>query len=319
MSATRETVLARLRSGAPVSGEILAAEIGVSRVAVGKHIAALRSAGYEIEAVTGSGYRLICAPDAPLPTEVGPLLSSDMWIRLEGGGETGSTNDDARSLARSGAPQGTVVLASRQTAGRGRLGRAWESPAGGAYFSAVLRPKVGPADAASLALVVALGAARGLEKLGVRPSLKWPNDLLLEGGKLAGILLEMAAESDRVEWVVAGMGLNVRRSEGSPPEAAYLSDAVPDVRIAQATAAVLDGIAGAYGEWAAAGFVALLDEYQQRSILTGRDVTVSAVDGRVLAEGRVLGVDAEGRLRIEAPEGERSIAVGEVTLRRPAG
>ena len=134
------------------------------------------------------------------------LLRSGLWTDLSGGGETGSTNDDARALARAGAEQGTVVLASRQIAGRGRLGRTWESPEGGAYLSAVLRPAVSPSDVSSLALVIALGVAEALEGLGLTPSVKWPNDVLVDGAKLAGVLLEMAAEADRVDWVVVGVG-----------------------------------------------------------------------------------------------------------------
>ena len=318
MSGSREAVLARLRCGASVSGEVLAGELGVSRVAVGKHVSALRAMGYAIVAVPGSGYRLVDAPDAPLPLEVGPLIADGFWTRLEGGQETGSTNDDARALARAGAGQGTVVLASRQTAGRGRLGRTWVSPRGGAYLSAVLRPKVGPSEVGALALVVALGSATGIERLGASPRLKWPNDLLLERGKLAGVLLEMAAESDRVDWVVAGIGLNVQRPEDAPPEAAYLSDVVPGVRIPQAAAAVLDGIAQAYKEWADDGFESLRQEYERRSALDGREVTVSGLDGRVLAAGVASGVDASGCLRVREADGaERFVAAGDVTLRRP--
>ena len=147
---TRDAVLAALRDAGPagVSGERLARELGVSRVTVGNHVGALREAGYEIEASPGTGYRLVAAPDLPLPSEVRPLLTQGFWTRLEGGGATASTNDDARRLARDGAPEGTVVLASEQTGGRGRLGRAWSSPVGGAYLSAVLRPTVAPAELA---------------------------------------------------------------------------------------------------------------------------------------------------------------------------
>lgn len=317
MSASREAILERLRGGASVSGEALAGELGVSRVAVGKHVSALRTMGYVIEAIPGSGYQLVDAPDAPLPLEVEPLLESGFWTRLEGGGETGSTNDDARALARAGAGQGTVILASRQTAGRGRLGRTWASPQGGVYLSAVLRPEVGPSEVGALALVVALGAATGIERLGASPRLKWPNDLLLEDGKLAGVLLEMTAESDRVDWVVAGIGLNVRRPEGALPEAAYLSDVVPGIRIPQATAAVLEGISMAYTEWADAGFESLRERYERRSALDGREVTVSGLDGRVLAQGVASGVDAGGRLRVREDGVERFVAAGDVTLRRP--
>lgn len=312
---TREQVLERLRAGTETSGEQLARELGVSRVTVGKHIAGLKACGYEIEAVPGSGYRLVASPDAPVPSEVAPLLSTRFYGRLEGGGDTGSTNDDARALARSGAKEGTVVLASRQTSGRGRLGRAWVSPAGGAYISVVLRPPVAPADLGPLALVVALGIARGLERLGVEAKVKWPNDVMVGGRKLAGVLLEMTAESDRVDWVVAGFGINVRRGADGWPDAAYVSDDRPEHGVPRVTAAVLDGVAAAYGEWLDHGFSAMAEEYRHRSTLIGEAVTVRSMDAIIRAEGVVVGIDDEGRLLVEGPGGVEAVSAGEVTLR----
>ena len=318
---TRDAVLAALRAaaGGGVSGEALARELGVSRVAVGKHVSALREAGYEIAAETGVGYRLVSAPDAPLPAEIEPLLVDAAWMHLTGGGETGSTNDDARALARSGAPEGTVVLASRQTEGRGRLGRTWLSPEGGAYLSIVLRPKVAPSDVASLGLAVGLGIARGLsEHIGVGTMLKWPNDVQLSGRKLAGILLEMAAETDRVNWVVVGIGINVRRTEDMPAAGvACLGDVAPGLRIAPAVAAVLEGVAGAYAQWVAEGFGSLRDEYQRRSSLIGRDVVVRDMDGTARVSGSVFGIDDEGRLLVAGLSGVEAVTAGEVTLREP--
>lgn len=322
---TRDSVLAALKAAgdAGVSGESLAGELGVSRVAVAKHVKVLRSAGYGIVAELGVGYRLVSVPDAPLPAEVAPALESVLWVRLEGGGETASTNDDARALARHGAPEGTVVLASRQTAGRGRLGRTWASPGGGAYLSVVLRPPVAPAEVAPLSLVVGTGVARGLARLGADVQLKWPNDVQLSGRKLAGVLLEMAAEADRVDWVVAGVGLNVHPPVGAESAAsahgvAYLSDVVPGIRIAEATAAVLDGIGGAYAEWLAAGFAPMRAEYDSRSSLGGRHVVVSDMSGLARAEGEVVGVDDGGRLLVAGGSGVQAVAAGEVTLRGTA-
>jgi BirA family biotin operon repressor/biotin-[acetyl-CoA-carboxylase] ligase len=319
---TREAVLAALREAgeAGVSGELLATRLGVSRVAVGKHVASLRLTGYEIAAEPGVGYRLAAVPDAPLPAEIAPLLSDASWMALTGGGETTSTNDDARGLAQAGALEGTVVLASSQAAGRGRLGRTWDSPGGGAYFSVVLRPQVVPADVAPLALVIGLGIARGLrDGFGVEVGLKWPNDVFLGGGKLAGILLEMAAETDRVDWVVAGVGLNVHRPRGTRrgDGPAFLEDVVSVVRVAEATAAALEGIAAAYAEWLRGGFSAMREEYEARSTLIGDEVAVRDAAGAVKGSGTVVGVDDEGRLLVEGPSGVQAVFSGEVTLRRP--
>ncbi len=319
----RDDVLVLLRGAgkAGASGERIATELGVSRAAIAKHVSVLRRAGYVIEAKPGLGYRLVSAPDTPTPAEVAPLVSSSFWVRFEGAAETGSTNDDARVLARAGAPEGTVVLAGMQSAGRGRLGRTWASPEGGAYLSLVLRPPLSPAQVAPLSLAIGLGVARALRGLGTEAMLKWPNDVVLPDGKVAGILLEMSAEADSVEWVVAGIGLNVVRPEDSShlsmdPTASpsFVADRV-DVTRRQVAAAVLDGVAEIYERFTAAGFASLADEWNGLDSLRGQDVVVRDAQGRVLASGRAEGVDDEGRLRVISADGVVPVPSGEVTLR----
>ena len=187
------------------------------------------------------------------------------------------------------------------------------------YLSAVLRPPVAPAEVASLALAVALGVVLGLERLGVQARLKWPNDVLLGGGKLAGVLLEMSAESDSVDWVVAGVGLNVRRpgdADEAGQNAAYVDDAVSGIGLAQAAAAELDGIGEAYEQWRVGGFAALRSAYEARFALTGADVRVTDLLGTVRASGIVQGVDDEGRLLVRGADGTVcAVVAGEVTLR----
>lgn len=302
------------------SGETLAARLGVSRVAVSKHVATLRELGYIIEASPGSGYQLVSSPDLPLPDEVEIRVNDPFWVEFAGGPSTGSTNDDAKHLARAGAPEGTVVLAGEQTAGRGRLGRTWTSGRGGVYLSVVLRPNRPPAEVVALPLVISLGVSRGLERLGCRPLVKWPNDVWLAGngdpaGKVAGILLEMQAESDCVEWVVAGVGVNVHAEEQRFDGASYVPDHVSPCATADVAAAVLEGISAVYREFTAGGFDALVAEYDRRSMLLGRDVTVRELDGSVRASGEVRGVDGLGRLLLEGASGMLAVSTGDVTLR----
>lgn len=314
---TRERILDALRDSGEsgISGETVAHALGISRVAVSKHVGGLRSLGYEIAAVPGSGYRLVSIPNLALPLEVAPLVTHGLWRSFEGGAETGSTNDDARALARSGAEEGTVVVAARQTGGRGRLGREWESPRGGAYFSAVLRPPIAPSQAGALALVVALGVANGLETLGVRAGLKWPNDMQVNGLKLAGVLLEMVAESESVEWVIAGVGINVIRPDSAAVGATYVSDLLPQVSAARVAAVALDGMAETYTQWKRDGFESLRTTYMDRLVLMGDPVVVRDLTGSVRASGVVRGVDIDGRLLIENASGTEAVASGEVTLR----
>lgn len=318
MTGRRSEVLAALKAagGRGVSGEALARRLGVSRVAVAKHVAALRKAGYAIRAVPGSGYRFEAAPDAPLPDEVAPLLRSAPWRDLRGGGVTGSTNDDAKALAAAGALDGTVVLARAQERGRGRMGREWVSPAGGVYVSVVLRPPIAVHDAPPLALAAALGVSLGLGRLGVECGLKWPNDVLLGGGKLAGVLLEVAAEADALVWAVVGAGVNVRPARRRVAGAAYLADAIdPPPGLAAVAAALLDGLADTYADLLAGGFAALREEYERRLVLVGREVSVRDRNGDLVAGGVARGVDEWGRLLVDGPGGTAAVAAGEVTLR----
>jgi BirA family transcriptional regulator, biotin operon repressor / biotin---[acetyl-CoA-carboxylase] ligase len=332
----RRALVLRALKAAPsgVSGEALARELGVSRAAVGKHVSALRDLGYAIDATAGAGYRLTASPDAPLPLEVAPLLRASLWNDLRGGRVTGSTNDDVRAAAAAGAPEGLVALATEQRAGRGRLGRDWVSAPGGVYASVLLRPTLTPAELSPLALVVGLGLARGLESLGARVALKWPNDILdaAGGGKLVGILLEGMTEGERMAWIVAGFGVNVRRSAlpgvaesiaaapepASAPAPAYLDDlTTTPVPLAEVAAVLLDGLAAAYARFLAEGFArGLKDDYESRLALVGEPVRVSDPYGGPVAEGTCEGVDEWGRLVVRG-EGEAvHVPAGDVTLRR---
>ncbi len=321
MNPTRAEVLAALRRSGPagVSGQELAERIGVSRAAVGKHVTALRESGYVVLSRPGRGYVLASAPDLPLPQEVAHLLGAGRGWVVTGREVTGSTNDDAKELARAGAPGLTAVLASRQTGGRGRLGRTWESPSGGVYLSVVLRPEIAPHEAAPLAPVCALGVARGVERLGVpEAAVKWPNDVMLEGGKLAGVLVEVSAESDALEWAVIGVGLNVRRPEVGAAGAAYLAEAPggQTVRLPEAAAALLECIVEAVADMEAGGFGSLRTEYEGRMAFLGAAAVVRDRSGATVASGSIAGVDDEARLLLrDAAGGTRAVTAGEVTLR----
>lgn len=317
---TRDDVLASLREagGLPISGEKLARSLGVSRAAVSKHVAALRAAGFDIHAAPGLGYALLGESDALDPRVVRSHVRSPWWIDIRGGGEVVSTMDEAARLARGGAPAGTVVLASRQTGGRGRLGRQWESPEGGVYLSAILRPQLSPAEITPLPLVISLGVARGLAEFGAAPTLKWPNDVMLDDGKVAGILLEMSAEADRVSWVVVGVGLNVFASAPLAPGAAYIADVVPDVTRPHVAAEVLDAIADVVDRFERSGFAALRDEYESLLAALGREVTLTDVDGHLQAVGTARGVDEAGRLVVATATGDAAFASGDTSLRPPS-
>ena len=196
-----------------ISGETLASALAISRTAIWKHIKALQEDGYQIESSTNRGYTLKAIPDRLLPAEIREGLKTIRFARknIDYYRETDSTNVRARMLAHEGAPEGTLVVAETQTQGRGRRGRTWFSPPGcGIYMSIILRPLVQPHEAPQLTLLTAVAMVETLLGFVDLPfTIKWPNDILIHGKKISGILTEMAMEMDRVDYVVVGLGLNV--------------------------------------------------------------------------------------------------------------
>jgi BirA family biotin operon repressor/biotin-[acetyl-CoA-carboxylase] ligase len=310
-----------LRGASVVSGERLSADLRVSRAAVWKHVERLRALGYRIEAERTRGYRLAGAPDRLLPMEIERLLGTQRLGRtIVYFPETDSTNVQAARLAHAGAPEGTLVVAERQTRGRGRLGRSWVSPAHvNLYASFVLRPNLAPADAPQIGLAAAVAVARALAPLAPgKVTIKWPNDCLLDGHKVAGILTEMDAEVDRVRWVVLGIGVNLNATgRAFPPELRATATSVRlttgrEVDRVAFTAALCGALEAVYDRLLHEGFGGLVVEWEAYSCLTGRMVTIECAGQRT--EGRVRGVDAHGRLVLEGPRGAERIVAGDVTL-----
>ncbi|MBI4396413.1 MAG: biotin--[acetyl-CoA-carboxylase] ligase [Elusimicrobia bacterium] len=196
----------RAATGGFVSGSRLAAELGLTRAAVHKHACRLRARGFEVSGTNRMGYRLGPSPNGlDLSAVQGPLGNPSFHFQV-----ISSTQEEAKRRALQGAAEGTLVVADRQTAGRGRLGRRWESPFGGLWYSLVLHPVLRPGQVPGLVLVAAMDWVRVIRReTGVPALVKWPNDVWVEGRKLAGILTEMSSEIDRIHWVVMGIGLNL--------------------------------------------------------------------------------------------------------------
>jgi len=294
-----------------VSGAKIGRELRLTRAAVWKHVRRLRSEGYEIVGKPSRGYRLLSAPDRLTATEIRPHLTGEILGRELHWAETvDSTNTWARRLARAGAGEGTVVLAEGQTAGRGRLGRGWFSPPGvNVYMSVVLRPSVPPARAPQLTLVAGSAVAATIAATvgGLRPALKWPNDVLLSGRKVAGLLTEMDSEADRVAFVVLGIGVNLnasaddlRRGVGATATSILAATGCSVARAAF-VGRLLGELEGRYRRYLADGFEALREEWESYSCVTGREITVAGPDGE--RRGRAVGVDAEGALMLREPGG----------------
>lgn len=314
MSNTKRALLRALSgaAGEYVSGQQLAQALGVSRAAVHKAAAALTAQGYALEAAPRRGYRLargdlFCAEavgEYPAPVHLYESLSS--------------TNRTAKQLALDGAPHGTLVLAAHQSAGRGRLGRSFASPAGkGVYLSVLLRPHVPVTDSLTVTAGTAVSVCRAVEQLcGLRLAVKWVNDLYYQGKKVCGILTEAGTdvESGRLEWLVVGVGLNLTTAPSDWPE-----------ELAHTAGSLFPGGPAPVSRAALAGAIArqllelcpafdCLDEYRDRCFVPGHWVTVCA--GRETYAARALEIDGAGRLVVERENGRReALRFGEVSIR----
>jgi BirA family biotin operon repressor/biotin-[acetyl-CoA-carboxylase] ligase len=321
-SGSEEMVLAFLAEAGDdfVSGEAMSGKLGLSRAAVWKHVDALRAQGYRIEAVSARGYRLKAIPDRLGALEIGPLLNTqELGQTLHCSAELPSTNDRARELADAGAAHGEVVVAESQTSGRGRRGRTWASPAGrNLYLSVILRPNLPPQRAPEITLVASVAACDACRKAGVEAGIKWPNDLLVGGRKVAGILTELSAEPDLVHWVVLGIGVNLNSGPGDfPAELRGLATSLSiergqPVPRALFAAALLSELEQWLDRHANEGFGPIRDAWRERSVTLGREVRVDAEGGEI--SGVAEDIDASGALLVRGKAGLARVVSGDVRL-----
>lgn len=305
-----------------VSGQELCRRFGVSRTAVWKVINQLKEEGYEIEAVRNRGYALKGAGDVLSEAELLSCLKTE-WAggRTVYFDATDSTNVQAKRLAEAHAPHGTLVVSDRQDGGKGRRGRSWASPSGvGIWMSLILRPEIAPSSASMLTLAAALAVREGIqEETGLSPLIKWPNDLVLNGKKICGILTEMSTELMEIQYVITGIGINVNQRE-FPPEirdtATSLSlEAGRSFRRSSLIAAILKAFEKDYAAFLKTGDLSLLlEEYNACLVNRGKEVCILDPSGeyRAVAEG----IDESGSLLVTLPDGtRREIISGEVSVR----
>jgi BirA family biotin operon repressor/biotin-[acetyl-CoA-carboxylase] ligase len=323
---SQELILGFLADGGDefTSGEALSGKLGLSRAAVWKHVEALRGKGYRIEALPARGYRLVEVPDRLTSLELSPLLNtSDLGRTVHHFETTTSTNEIAHQLAAGGAAHGEVVIAEQQTRGKGRRGRTWASPRGSnLYFSAILRPDLPPQRAPEITLVAAVALAETLRDSGAQAFIKWPNDVQLDGRKVAGILTELSADPDQVHYVVLGVGVNLNCAAADlgpevAPTAISLCEARKEkVPRALFTAALFSHLEQRLEEHARLGFEPIRQAWQGLSSTPGQEVVVKA--DRAELRGVAEGIDEQGALLVRTPGGalERVLA-GDVEHLRP--
>ncbi|MGB3111661.1 MAG: biotin--[acetyl-CoA-carboxylase] ligase [Candidatus Omnitrophota bacterium] len=307
--------------GVFVSGEDISNGLGVSRASIWKHISKLREDGYVIDAVPHLGYRITSVPDKLFGHEITyglktRAIGQKNIFHYE---SIDSTNDEAYKLAEKGEPEGTVVIAESQACGKGRMGRKWVSPKGGGiYMSVILRPDVETDEIPTITLITAISAVEAIEKIcSVKAKIKWPNDIIVNGKKLGGILTEIKAQPDRVDFLVLGIGINVNTPPNKLPKTgtSLKNECLNRVDRAELVRFFLEIFEKDYMLFRKEGFSSLREECKSRSSVLGKKVKV-AEHHRVL-EGQAVDIDEKGALIIELGDGSRRrVFSGDVTLCR---
>ncbi|MBH5317923.1 biotin--[acetyl-CoA-carboxylase] ligase [Paenibacillus sp. GSMTC-2017] len=310
-----------------VSGALMSQKLNVSRTAIWKHIKKLEAAGYEFEASTKLGYRLLVEPDPIIGEQLRDRLTTVRFGKqLVCFEEVKSTQDLARTLAEEGAPEGTLVIAEKQTGGRGRMGRGWVSPQGkGIWMSMIMRPEVPIHCAPQLTLLTAVALCRSLKRITSLPiGIKWPNDLLVNGKKISGILLESAAEDERLKYIIAGIGISVNLTESDYPE--ELLSKATSLRIAGGHSFDRTVIINEFlKEWEQLydlfqqeGFSSILSLWESLSVSIGKTVMLNTPQGELI--GVPVGLEESGAIRVRREDGSEvaifSAEMGEPIDRR---
>lgn len=319
----KEEILRLLRSAdGYISGQELCNRFGVSRTAVWKAINQLKEAGYEIEAQQNKGYRLMAAPDLMTEAEIKSLMHTD-WVAKEVlyFDTIDSTNTKAQELAEKGYPSGTLVVADKQESGKGRRGRSWVSPSGtGIFMTLMIKPDINPNNASMLTLVAALAVAKAITSVtGEEAMIKWPNDIVINGKKVCGILTEMNAQFDYINHIVVGIGINVH-NESFPEEISQMASSLmieaggKRFHRAQIIAETMSYFEQYYDTFLKTqDLSALVREYDK--LLVNRNKSVRVLDPKEPFDGKAMGITPKGELIVDTWESRRLVSSGEVSVR----
>ncbi|PJN62210.1 Bifunctional ligase/repressor BirA [Paenibacillus sp. GM1FR] len=304
-----------------VSGEEISRNLSISRTAVWKHVNKLRDMGYEFEAVSRKGYRLLTKPDSIDPTGLQLALDTTVFGRKAVLlASTLSTQGDVLKLAEQGQAEGAVVIAEEQTGGRGRFGRQWFSPPGkGIWMSVLLRPDLPLQHTPQLTLLTGVAVCRAVRACsGADAGIKWPNDVLIDGRKVCGILLESTVEDHEVRYCIAGIGVDVNFDPEDYPEdlttiaTSLKMETGQSVDRTKLTAAILTELEQLYFLYQKEGFGVISALWEALSVSMNREITVTNPHGVI--EGKAIGLDPSGALIVEKHDGEHTLIIsGEIS------
>lgn len=315
-------ILTALReTGEYVSGQELCERFGVSRTAIWKAVKQLKDSGYTIEAIRNKGYRLISVPDHLSENELSSIRKTE-WA----GNQIcyypvlDSTNNKAKQLAEEGYEQGLLVVTDQQEAGRGRCGRNWTSPPGeGIFMSLLLKPHIVPKNAAMLTLVTAISVTEAIVRCtDSSPAIKWPNDIVMNGRKICGILTEMSAQFEYINHIVIGIGINVHNNtfpeEISKTATSLFLETQRHFNRAAIIESVLECFERNYSTYLMTQDLSKLTETYNK-VLVNKNKKVRVLDPNCPFEGVARGITKNGELIVETPNGEKLVSSGEVSVR----
>ncbi len=305
------------KNGSYVSGEEISKELGVSRAAVWKHIKKLRELGYEIESKTNEGYKLIKTPDRQIQFELERMLNTKIIghkiLFLE---EVDSTNNKAKQIAFE-SQDGDVVVSETQHSGRGRRGREWHSPKGGIYISFILKPNVPPERAPQITLLssVALVETLNSMKSKMNAKIKWPNDILISGRKISGILTELSSDMEKINYVVVGIGINLNTDlEDLPEKAASLKvEMGQEISVKLFLKSFFEHYDTVYQEYLDNGIDQIIEKWKKNSDTLGKNVKIIGINETY--DGLAKDIDENGALILKTKEKEIKVYSGDVSLR----
>lgn len=311
---TKDEILKRflLAKHEPLSGQQLADDFGISRTAIWKHLQALQEDGYKFETIKKKGYLLMDQPDRVDAARITSFLETEKYGQaIHYINECTSTQTIAHELVRNGALDGTLVIAETQTSGKGRMARPWESTKGkGIWMTLIIRPNVTPQQAPQFTLVTAVAVVNAMKALykEFQPSIKWPNDILINGRKCTGILTEMIAEIDRVEALLIGIGINVNQDLSDFPE--ELQSIATSISIeenkaidrAELVATILKYLENYSNQYIESGFGPIKKLWESASGTIGKRIKATTLTEVI--EGQAIGITEEGVLEIRLANGE---------------
>lgn len=312
----RDKLLKLLKKDCFISGEQLSKKLNVSRTAVWKQIKALQELGYEIYSVKNKGYQLISKPDIPIPEEITPELNTRIvGKKIFYFNTLPSTNSIAKQKIKENIPEGTVIVSEVQTNGKGRKNRTWYSPKGGLWFSVVLYPHIPPQNGMLITMASSVSVAQAIKKItGLNPIVKWPNDLLLKGKKICGILTELDAEMDRINYAVVGIGINVNNplsKELQEKATSLIQETGAPVSGVKLLRSILKYLDRNYGKLISKEHDSIRELWFSHTNIIGRKIQVQ--DEKTVVEGVVTDVDISGCLILDTEDGRVRVVSGDLT------